>query len=524
MAPAGFLVALAALSIWIVRQLILAYFSPLSAVPSAHFTAPVSNLWIMVMRYRGLESRRRHEAHQQLGPVIRLGPKELGVSCIEDGVKTIYGGNLDKASRSATLRNYGRVQRSIERHRTSSWETFRLPFMFSMENSKKHAQRRRMYSHVYSRTTIASSRQLRTASTRIVSEQLSLRLESWSKGNGAIEVLNQTRAFGGDFVSAYIFGTDGATSLFQDPDCRTDMINYFSAYFGGFYWLTELPMVTVWLRRCGIHLVPQSTFDAQEQLENMCMDLCRSAEKSYRPEEEAITVYAQLQTNLASSGMSGELLEKTVAAELLDHTLAAVHGIGLTLTYAMFQLSQNASIQTKLRSELIDADQKQMSSPQPIAKQDLPLLRAVLRETMRAHPASPGPTFRVTPTKHTHLGPYLNIPPDTTVSACAYTLHKGPPFPYPEEWRPERWLESNEHELKEMNRWFWAFGSGARGCIGDSLSLYGECHRSATVLRYIKQLTTSSNGALPYRCVPEIWDIYSQNKQYGADWWTLWVT
>ena len=360
-----------------------------------------------------------------------------------------------------------------------------------------------MYSHVYSRTAIASSRQLIIASTRMISEQLSPRLESWSKGEMAIEVLNQTRAFGGDFVSAYIFGTDCATTFFQDLHRKKDMIKCFSGILDGLFWRTEIPALTVWLHRCGIHLVPQSTFDAQEQLENMCLDLCRSAEKTYKPEQEALTVYAQLRTNLALSGLSGELLEKTVAAELLDQIFAAVHGIGLTLTYAMFQLSRNSSIQTKLRGELIDAGKEHKSSSQTIAKQHLPVLRAVLRETMRVHPASPGPTFRVTPAKITHIGPYPNIPTDTTVSACSYTLHKGPPFSNPEEWRPERWLESDEHELKEMNKWFWGFGSGARGCIGNEISLYGECPRSVIVSNDIEPLTATSNGAIPRGRVPE---------------------
>ena len=107
MAHVIWLVGFAALSIWIVRQSLIAYFSPLSAVPSAHFTAPVSSLWITLTRFRGIESRRRHEAHQRLGPVIRLGPTELGVSCIDDGVKTISGGRFDKDPRSDTFLNYG---------------------------------------------------------------------------------------------------------------------------------------------------------------------------------------------------------------------------------------------------------------------------------------------------------------------------------------------------------------------------------------------------------------------------------
>lgn len=38
-------------------------------------------------------------------------------------------------------------------------------------------------------------------------------------------------------------------------------------------------------------------------------------------------------------------------------------------------------------------------------------------------------------------------------------------------WRPERWLEVTQDERDEMMRWFWAFGSGGRMCIGNNLAV-----------------------------------------------------
>ncbi len=243
-------------------------------------------------------------------------------------------------------------------------------------SSKKHSERRRMYSHVYSKTTVENAGQLRAISEKIIGKQLHPLLESWSEGHHAVEILKQTRAFGGDFVSAYIFGAECGTCLFENPDDKVKTINCFSGILEGFFWLTEIPAITVWLHRCGIHLVPESTFQSQERLEDMCLDLCKSAEAYNKPAAEDLTVYAQLRTNLASTGLTGELLEKTVAAELLDHIIAAVHGIGTTLTYAMTQLSKNPSTQTRLRDELIASRDGQPSPIQPIPKHNLPVLDA----------------------------------------------------------------------------------------------------------------------------------------------------
>ena len=81
--------------------------SPLSRIPNAHFSAPFSRLWLTWLKGTGHEHRTRHAAHKRLGPVIRLGPNELSINCIENGVSTVYGGNFDKAAWYENFLNYG---------------------------------------------------------------------------------------------------------------------------------------------------------------------------------------------------------------------------------------------------------------------------------------------------------------------------------------------------------------------------------------------------------------------------------
>lgn len=74
------------------------------------------------------------------------------------------------------------------------------------------------------------------------------------------------------------------------------------------------------------------------------------------------------------------------------------------------------------------------------------------------------------------------LPPGVRVSAQAYSLHRNPDvFPDPERWYPDRWLvdenadiHEEEERLKEMHRWFWAFGSGGRMCFGNHFALLGS--------------------------------------------------
>lgn len=59
------------------------------------------------------------------------------------------------------------------------------------------------------------------------------------------------------------------------------------------------------------------------------------------------------------------------------------------------------------------------------------------------------------------------------MSAMPYGLHRNEAvFPEAETFKPTRWLPSHtsDEHLKEMHRWFWAFGSGGRMCIGSHLA------------------------------------------------------
>lgn len=63
-------------------------------------------------------------------------------------------------------------------------------------------------------------------------------------------------------------------------------------------------------------------------------------------------------------------------------------------------------------------------------------------------------------------------------------MHRNPDvFPEPETWRPERWLDSdgNIDAGGEKARWFWAFGSGGRMCVGSNLAMMEMKSVAATV-------------------------------------------
>lgn len=72
------------------------FLSPLSKIPNAHWSAPVSPSWILWKRFKDLNNRTIHAAHERLGPVIRLAPSEISINCVDGGIKSVYTGGFEK--------------------------------------------------------------------------------------------------------------------------------------------------------------------------------------------------------------------------------------------------------------------------------------------------------------------------------------------------------------------------------------------------------------------------------------------
>ena len=83
------------------------WISPLSKIPTAHFSCAFSPLWILWQRYREKEAHVIYAAHQKHGPIVRLGPSEVSVNCVDGGLRNIYAGNFEKPGWYDVLINYG---------------------------------------------------------------------------------------------------------------------------------------------------------------------------------------------------------------------------------------------------------------------------------------------------------------------------------------------------------------------------------------------------------------------------------
>lgn len=151
--------------------------------------------------------------------------------------------------------------------------------------------------------------------------------------------------------------------------------------------------------------------------------------------------------------------QRAVAAECMDHMAAGIDTTGDALCFIMYQLSlpESHHVQENLSKELSENSDK--------ALDDLEYLDAVVKEGLRCFMPIPMSQPRYVPTGGRTIDGY-NIPRGTIVSCQAYSVHRLNEDVYPngEMFYPERWLEKDKNQ--EMNRLFFAFGAGARGCTG----------------------------------------------------------
>lgn len=347
-----------------------------------------------------------------------------------------------------------------------------------------------------------------------------------SPGAG-IDVFSTFLASTMDFITAYTFGLRNSTDFLRKKAYRDHWLQLYLARASHGFWPQETPRLNALANRLGMgwwKLYPSWVDDANAEIWAWNWRLCEgareyvrchqnegdaTAEKEKGQEEKRDVADEPVVLCAMEAGIEKErrvngkdsilypttILQKneSVASEILDQVLAGQETAGIALTYLAWHLSRSPDLQTSLRQELLtlspdlkmapatatDAASLPPSSlPDPKHVDALPILHAVIMETLRLHAPIPGPEPRQTPHSHPpcRLGDF-HVPGGVRVAALGYALHRNAAvFPDPEVWDHTRWLASHttEAQRREMLRYFWAFGSGGRMCVGSNFAMNGE--------------------------------------------------
>ncbi|CAK1358738.1 putative sterigmatocystin biosynthesis P450 monooxygenase STCB [Cercospora beticola] len=166
-----------------------------------------------------------------------------------------------------------------------------------------------------------------------------------------------------------------------------------------------------------------------------------------------------------------------VTVEAGSFIIAGSETTSESLTYLIWAVLKRPEVQNELQQELAKID----SGASDAELEKLPVLNAVIKETLRLYAAIPMPEPRVVPKGGVTLERQF-LPEGTVVNTTPWVSHRDSAiFPDPEKFDFRRWLPDGSATLSPDARTaWWPFGAGSRTCIGQHLAMMEM--RLATVL------------------------------------------
>lgn len=218
----------------------------------------------------------------------------------------------------------------------------------------------------------------------------------------------------------------------------------------------------------------------------------------------------------------GELLmtDKVVTSNSFVFLLAGYETTATTLSFMLYELAKNPDIQDRLYREITKVFRKHDGQLSWDTLKDMEYLEGVTRETLRKYPPA-GELRRISLKPYSFPKSDKELPAGTLFSIPVHSLHYDPKYyPNPEKFNPDRWSETNKHNLVKYT--YLPFGDGPRICIGMRFALM-EIKMAITSL--IQEFTVKVNpktasplefnpGAFLLAPIGGVWlDFSLRNKQ-----------
>ena len=421
-----------------------------------------------------------YKLHQKHGPVVRVGPNQISFNSLS-ALRTIYGAGspYERTDFYRMFDAYGR------------------PNLFTFASGQEHRERKKLISNMYSNQTVLAPHYSQMVLNKVSAFLTMLDREP----TVASEIFASLHYFSLDAISEFVYGQDyGATNALAgaayDRHMLHDILDPSRRRMS--WYAVHFPTYTRWITtRSGwmegfitkLGLLPMNKPFTYSGIRTHALDAFhrfKAAAHDIQLKRAETSVIGRL----VKVQQTRRLTDMDVASECADHLLAGIDTTADSLMFLIWALSlpKHNQFQDKLREEVSHISVNEMEMPDPKSLTHLPYLNAVLKESLRLY--SPLPTFepRTCPTDSVIDG--FDIPAGAVVGMSPYCLHREESvFPDPLAFNPGRWLTEDGMLLPESdakNRFFWAFSSGARMCIGMHLANAEMLTLTATLYRKYK--------------------------------------
>ncbi|KAH6843376.1 cytochrome P450 monooxygenase-like protein [Chaetomium sp. MPI-CAGE-AT-0009] len=412
-----------------------AFFHRLSKYPGP-FLARLTNFYITALSMKRLHLFKEvQKLHEQYGDYVRLGPSEISIASPE-AVKALYGTHSPVTK--------------------GPWYTLlepRVP-LFMARDKQEHARRRKVWDLGFTTKAIQG---YDPRITKAINQLLAA--IDRSKGQ-AFDVSQWFSYFVFDVMEDLAFNKSSnmlaeGKEAYVFKTIRTDMFNI--ALF------THMPWLLPFIKR-----TPVLNWNYYEFLGWIQKLVDERMQKE--PEQPDIFSFILAAYNKGPKTKRDQL-NLHGDAQLI--VIAGSDSVAATLTHVFFHLAWDPVLTKRLQAEfdaLPDISHDNLMT--------VPLLDAVINETMRLDPPVPSGTQRMTPPEGLWIGDQF-VPGNTIVQVPSYTVFRDErAFAYPTEFIPERW--TTRPELVRDKSVFIPFNTGCvcvlhyigpYACVGKRLAM-----------------------------------------------------
>lgn len=445
-------VLLAAIYTHIIQPLCL---SPLSQIPGPKSYALTK--WRLAYEdWKGTRTRTIHSLHLKYGPVVRVGPNEVHFNSLS-AQRTIYGPGS----------GFGRT--SFYR----MFDVYGQPNMFTFHSAKEHGERKKLLANAYSKSNLVRGPVAELAARKI-HDYLQL-IER--KGGETDEIFSSLHYYSLDSITEFLYGDYGGTQAMQGNELHRSLLDDIldPARRRLSWFAVHTPKLTSWLyTRTGIlgrfvePMLPMQRPSTYTGIRAHALNASKDFKAVHAEGKLDLAAKSTIIARLYQS--SAGLGDLEIASEVADHFLAGIDTTSDTLMFLIWALSlpEHEHYQQKLIEEVRSIPKSALDAhgnPTVEAADRLPYLDAVIKETLRLYAPLPASEPRSSNIETVIDG--FSIPAGTVVFMSPYSLHRNEEvFPQPLKWDPERWLSADKDHITAMKKWWWAFSSGGRMCIG----------------------------------------------------------
>ncbi|KAL1303437.1 hypothetical protein AAFC00_006826 [Neodothiora populina] len=415
------------------------WFHPLASVPGP-FWASLTRLWMVKHSWDGDMHRTMIALHEKHGKLVRTGPNEVSVSDLS-AIKTIYGAGT-KFNKSDWY---------------SVWQGHRKFDLFAERDEKLHGKQRSLISSAYSMTSLKDLEPYVDDCVR--------------KFMDVMDGLQGQVVDMGYWVQLFAFDVIGEVSFsrsfgFMDATMDDGSFAQIENALQSAAWVGQIPWI-FWLndrlsRFIGNKL---SLNNRHGSIRTLALKEANSRKGRGSDRKDILSKLFRAQTE-----KGGELDDAAIASMATSNIFAGSDTTAISVRAIIYYLLKNPQYKQRLVQEIDEGRRAgTLSDPIKVSEAEkMPYLQAVMYEALRCHPAVGMSLPRVVPQGGTVIGGTF-LPSNTVIGANPWVIHRDKAV-YGDDvevFRPDRWLKE---DTGDMRRFFFAFGSGARMCLGRNLS------------------------------------------------------